>query len=239
LEVMELDHESVKDLIAPYVLGAVSPIEERQIRDHIISCDECMAQAESFAVVSAALPLAADPVPLPQGFTDRVIGRTQENRPAVDSPAAAGHPPWYRRWSGFPALATAALLVVALVLGASLLNEHRSLDQRQKVLAALLHHDQDAMELRGTSSAVAKVVPTENGSIFVAAGLRKAPNAHTYQLWLIKNGSPVSAGTFDISNGIAVLESRRSLAGYDQAAVTVEPAGGSQQPTTRPIIASD
>lgn len=235
----ELSHESVKELIAPYILGAVSGTEERQIRAHILTCDECMSQAESFAFVSAALPFAADPVPLPPGFTDRVMARAREARPAVAPQAGPGRVAWYRRVGGFQAVALPALLVVALILGATLLNEHRSLDQRQKVLAALLHHDKDGMELQGSVGAVAKVIPTSNGSIFVAAGLRKAPDEHTYQLWLIKNGSPVSAGTFDIKDGIAVLESTRSLDGFDKAAVTIEPAGGSEQPTTRPVISSD
>jgi anti-sigma-K factor RskA len=128
--------------------------------------------------------------------------------------------------------------VIALILGAFLVNENRSLEQRKKVVAALLRHERDGLDLQGSAGAVAKVVPTDSGSMFVASGLHEAPADHTYQLWLIKNGTPVSAGTFTIKGGLAVLESSLQLDGYEQAAVTVEPAGGSQQPTTQPIITS-
>jgi anti-sigma-K factor RskA len=235
---MELSHEAVKDLIAPYVLGAVSPEEEREIRSHILTCDECTQEAESLAMVTAALPHGAEPVPLPAGFVDRVVAHVHNDRP-VASPAPAISIPWYRRWKGWQVVATSVLLVVALIMGGFLVNEHKNLEQRQKVLSALLHHERDGMELQGSAGAVAKVIPTSNGSIFVASGLRQAPADHTYQLWLIKgDGTPVSAGTFAMNGGVAVLESHLSLDTFDKAAVTVEPSGGSTQPTTQPVITS-
>jgi anti-sigma-K factor RskA len=236
---MELSHEAVKDLIAPYVLGAVAPEEEREIRSHILTCDECTQEAESFAMVTAALPHATAPVPLPAGFVDRVVAHVHDARPLSSPAASALRVPWYRRWTGWQVIATSALLVVALVMGAFLVNERKNLEQRQKVLTALLHHERDGMELQGSAGAVAKVIPTSNGTIFVASGLREAPADHTYQLWLIKSdGTPVSAGTFAMDGGMAVLESHLPLDGFDKAAVTVEPSGGSKKPTTQPVITS-
>lgn len=231
---MELSHDSLSDLIAPYVLGAVSPEEEREIRAHILSCEECTREAESFAMVTKGLPLAADNVPLPAGFVDRVVARVHDARPAVGGPAA-GRSPWYRRWTSWGALAAVGLLIVSVFAGVALVKEHNDLQQKKKVLAVLLHHENDGINLQGPADAVGKVVPTSNGSMFVAAGMHKPPNAHTYQLWLIKNGTPVSAGTFSVKDDFAVLESSRSLDGVDGAAITIEPAGGSEHPTTHPI----
>jgi anti-sigma-K factor RskA len=236
---MEMSHEAVKDLIAPYVLGAVSPEEERQIRSHILTCDECTQEADSYAVVSAALPHSVDPIPLPVGFVDRVVAQVHDARPGTSSYTSASRPPWYRRLTGWQVVASSGLLVVALILGGFLINAHRNLEQRQRVLTALLHHERDGMDLQGSSGAVAKVIPTSSGSIFVASGLHEAPADHTYQLWLIKgDGTPVSAGTFTMSGGVAVLESHLTLDAFQKAAVTVEPAGGSKKPTTQPVITS-
>ena len=126
----------------------------------------------------------------------------------------------------------------ALILGGFLIKQHTDLQQRQKVVAALLRHEGDGMDLQGPSGTVAKVIPTTNGSLFVASGLHDPPANHTYQLWLLRNGTPVSAGTFTMKGGLAVLESDLTLEGYDHAAVTVEPAGGSSHPTTQPVITS-
>jgi anti-sigma-K factor RskA len=231
---MELSHEAARDLIAPYVLGAVSPEEEQSIRDHIISCEDCMQEAESYSAVTASLPLAADPVALPEGFSDRLVARVHDGRPALSS-SGATRSPWYRRLTGGSIVATAALLLISLFAGAVLVNEHNDLQERQKALAVLLHHDKDAIELKGPADAVGKVVPTDHGSIFVAAGMRKPPKDHTYQLWLLKDGTPISAGTFSVQGDLVVVESDRSMAGVNGAAVTIEPDGGSDHPTTRPI----
>jgi anti-sigma-K factor RskA len=133
---------------------------------------------------------------------------------------------------------TAALLLVFLFAGAILVKQHTDLQEKQKALAVLLHHDKDAIELKGPGDAVGKVVRTDDGSIFVAAGMRKPPKDHTYQLWLLKNGTPISAGTFSVQGDLVVLESHRSMAGVNGAAITIEPAGGSDHPTTQPITNS-
>lgn len=190
-------------------------------------------------MAGSALPLLADPVELPAGFVDRVVAQVHDARPGMSPSRAGAGARGYRRWTGFQVVATSGLLVLALILGGFLINQHANLDQRQKVLAALLRHEGDGMVLRGPSGMVAKVIPTSNGSLFVASGLHEPPANHTYQLWLLRNGTPVSAGTFTMKSGLAVLESQLTLDGYDQAAVTVEPAGGSPQPTTQPIITSN
>jgi anti-sigma-K factor RskA len=232
---MELSHEAVQDLIAPYVLGAVSPEEEREIRAHILTCDECTQEAESFSMVTAALPHASASAPLPAGFVDRVVALVHDARPAPAPSGAISRSRWSGLWSRFGAVAAAGLLVLAVLGGAILVRQHNDLEQKQRVLAILLHHQNDGIDLRGPADAVGKVVPTSNGSIFVASGMRKPPSAHTYQLWLIKNGTPVSAGTFSVKGDLVVFETGRSLAGVDSAAITIEPAGGSQHPTTQPI----
>jgi anti-sigma-K factor RskA len=50
--------------------------------------------------------------------------------------------------------------------------------------------------------------------------------------------TPVSAGVFDSSDGLAIVEAERSVEGYDGAAITIEPEGGSAEPTTTPIMQS-
>jgi anti-sigma-K factor RskA len=57
-----------------------------------------------------------------------------------------------------------------------------------------------------------------------------------YQMWLINNNVPTSAGTMDAKNiapsTTAVLP---DLGGSQMLAFTVEPPGGSAEPTTAPF----
>ncbi len=76
--------------------------------------------------------------------------------------------------------------------------------------------------------------------VFVAFSLPKAPAGRTFQLWGIAKGqAPVSLGTFNTN---AAGEGRVTVRVPDGlqisvGAVTEEPAGGSPQPTTTPILA--
>jgi hypothetical protein len=51
--------------------------------------------------------------------------------------------------------------------------------------------------------------------------------------------TPVSAGVFDVSEGLAIVEADRSVEGFDGAAVTIELDGGSTEPTSTPIMQSE
>jgi anti-sigma-K factor RskA len=70
---------------------------------------------------------------------------------------------------------------------------------------------------------------------FLSNGLTRHPG-RTYQLWLIGPSGPRSAGLFQTADG---RHPPKLIAGPGDAtalAVTEEPAGGSAQPTTRPLM---
>lgn len=229
---VDKDHEQVKDLIAAYVLGAVEPEEAPLIRAHILSCDTCMAEADEMGSVTASLALAVDDEPLPPGFADRVVQAATGSAEAE----AVSAPVKTRWWTPVSAVAGVAALVVVAVMGASLLQTRGQLAEKERLIAALLQ--EDGLALQGRAGVTARMVPTEAGSYFVVAGLEEAPAERTYQLWLLRDGQPTSVGTFEVSDGIALIETEHDIERFDAAAVTVEPAGGSPGPTTEPILIS-
>ena len=220
-------HDEIKSLIAPYLLGAVSPDEERTVRAHLASCDECSAEANTVSAGTDALALTVEPIPLPEGFTERVLSRIEQEAPEA-------RPARKRRWT-VPALAAVSLVLAIAVgsLGYLFVDAQSDLDLERRVTAALLR--EDGLKLEG-DGAVGAVVPAADGSVFVVEGLEDIPEERTYQLWLFEGETPVSAGTFEVEDGRAVLETGRSLEGFSGAAVTVEPEGGSPGPTTDPVL---
>jgi anti-sigma-K factor RskA len=229
--VTERSHEELKELIAAYALGAVPEEEIGVIRAHILSCEECMAEADGYVDATGALALAVDSVELPAGFEERVLARVREGE-------TAAVPEGRRRrgWPLAPALAAGALVIALFaVLTAGLLDARSDLSQHERLLAVLLHDG--GIEVEG-SGAVGRMVATDDGGVFAVAGLRKAPDEHTYQLWLIEDDEAKSAGTFDVREGISIHETEQSLEGVDVVAVTIEPGDGSVQPTTDPILSS-
>jgi anti-sigma-K factor RskA len=225
----ELTHDELRDLIAPYVLGAVEDEERAIVRAHILSCEECMKAADRHSEVTAWLDNEVDPAELPAGFTDRVMGA------AVPAASAAEVVP-LRRQRRWPYLAAAAMIVAITVLSLSLFETRSDLQFQERVVGALVR--EDGMTLDGSTGAVGRMVPTSDGGIFVASGLQDAPDDHTYQLWVIRGEQPVDAGVFDVENGVVALDVDASLEGADGVAVTVEPDGGSAAPTSDPILSS-
>ena len=225
---MKRSHEEIKELLAAYALGAMPEDEIGEVRAHILSCEECMGEADLLAEASGSLALAVEPQPLPSGFADRVLEVVRSD--STDQEVVPR-----RRWRFLPGVVVASSLALAAVLGFQVYETQQKLDQQELVLGALLH--EGGVELQGSSGAIARVVPSGEGSVFAVAGLQKAPPGHTYQLWLIKEGAdPVSGGVFDVTGGIAVIDTDQSIEDYDGAAVTIEQAGGSRQPTTTPIL---
>lgn len=93
--------------------------------------------------------------------------------------------------------------------------------------------------------------PQSRGALFVAAdhqhwylkvdGLNRSPQGSAYQLWFIsEKGHPVSAGTFNAEPGVRLeLSSETMPAGTVAVSITLEPLGGSPQPSGPSVLYGD
>ena len=248
---MNKTHDELKSLIAPYVLGAISPEELEEVRSHIISCEECMAEADGYSGVVSSLALSVHSEAVPDALIDNVMREVRADgagRPAATSPvpevSKTGAVTQLRRPRPvYNIVAAAAALLIVAVLAGALITTTNELDDTQAELAIererveQLAQTQGAMRLGGPSGeAVGAMLPTDDGGVFVVHGLDDAPSDHTYQVWLIDDDQPISAGTFDPASGVGGLQTDHSLDGVEGVAVTVEPEGGSRAPTGAPVL---
>lgn len=74
-----------------------------------------------------------------------------------------------------------------------------------------------------------------DAALLLPAGLPAAPEGSTWQAWTVAGEDAVSAGVFDVSGGDPVALTG-GVSGVDAVAVTLEPAGGSEAPTTEPVL---
>lgn len=228
------DHEALKAAVAAFSIGALEEEEREEVLRHLETCDECRAEFDDLAEVGSWLALLHDPLPLPGGFQDRVLAEARRNR-AGESIAVVSPRRSRARW-----LVGAAATVVLVIAGIWLLNlaSNGGLSGRQRAaLEALVESDRQ-IELRGTGSAAASVVPGGDGAVFIATDLREAPSDSVYQLWLKQGDRIVSGGVFEPSEGIAIVAIDEPFGELDGALVTVEPPGGSAQPTSAPVVDS-
>ena len=150
------------------------------------------------------------------------------------------------RWFNRPvAILTAAAAAVVLVTGGIVVSNQIADQQFQQAQVDELTAITAAGDSRRLTSNVdgggtATVVwsNTLGASAIMVDGIADLPDSKTYQLWYIDENGARPAGTFDVGNSGStwrVLDGE--MGAGDTIGLTVEPAGGSQIPTTDPVVA--
>jgi hypothetical protein len=148
---------------------------------------------------------------------------------------------WVPWLSGAVALAGVALAVVFGLAQAS--TEHQLNQERarsQAIAAVLAAPDARLIAQRTSAGGVATVVldASRHELIVTTSGLPSLPAGKVYQLWLMGPKKITSAGLLPpASSGRTPPVLASGLAPGDKLGMTVEPAPGTAQPTTTPIIA--
>jgi anti-sigma-K factor RskA len=149
---------------------------------------------------------------------------------------------WYNRpVVALAAAAAAVALIVGGVVGGGLALQGAATSQQADALAAITTAS-DVQRVESSVSTGGSVTLVWSlhlkKSALISKGLTVLPSNKTYEIWYIDSaGTPTPAGLFD-SNGknmFTVLTGH--MAEGDIVGVTVEPSGGSQAPTTKPVVA--
>ena len=83
--------------------------------------------------------------------------------------------------------------------------------------------------------------PKDNGGVLAVRGLPRLESGRIYQLWLFKLSDRRSCGVFSVSGdgyGNLLLEVPKDFREFTGIGITIEPAGGSPQPTGRLVAMS-
>lgn len=116
---------------------------------------------------------------------------------------------------------------------------------RDSMIAGLIGRDVAVMSLTasGAKAPFARMFwdTTRNTWTLVAHNMPALRTGRTYQLWLVTKTAKISAGTFEPSNGDAVVRATYPLArdSLQAIAITEEPTGGAPQPTGAMIVAGE
>ncbi|MET0956317.1 MAG: anti-sigma factor [Cryobacterium sp.] len=202
-----------------------------------------------------AQPAAKDAPPAPVAPLSAVPQAADATVPAAAPVAPSAAPRtsageraqrrWFQRPAGYlvAAAAAVALFVGGTFAGQALYGDPN--DQFADQQAASLAEINAAPDTQRASTETADgqeatlVWSGELGlSAIILDDLPALGDDRDYQLWYIGEGGPISAGTFDSTgSGTSWRVLDGTMTAGDTVGVTVEPAGGSDQPTTDPIVA--
>ena len=258
-----MNQERFEELCSAYALGAIEPDELKELEQELKNQrPEQLNTLREILNTAQVLPASAEQLTPADSVKDKLFARIKaEGTPAsgeanvTQIPASSSTAPWVR-------LAAVLLAVISLVLVYFTLNlaDERSelqetvqiqrlelLNLEERLLATERYLDiigsrntylvsMDGLDPSPSGFGRIYFDPESRSALVQLAGLPVTPSDKDYQLWVIRDGTPVSAGVFDVADDRFSFYQidqfvEADLAGVDAIAVTLEPAGGMPEPT--------
>ncbi|MER6316862.1 anti-sigma factor [Streptomyces sp. NPDC001581] len=236
----------VHDLAAAYALNALDTDEREEFAAHLPGCETCRQDAADFEATAARLAAAAAQAPptAMKQWTMATVDSVRQLPPRVPATSPVSFRGLLRR-KAVPLALAASLAAAASFAGLAAWQnqENRELEQQARqserrlddVSTVLAAPDARTVHGRAGNGALTTVVASarQNKAVFTATGLPAPATGTTYQLWLDHDGTMSPAG-FIRQDGTVLLDG--NTADARAVGLTLEPAGGSPQPTTTPLL---
>ena len=219
------EHEAWRDDLSAHLLGALEPEESARLERHLADCDECREWLAWLRPAAEVLPESVPQLQPPRQLRARLMDEVRESagRPRAARVRGGGLRGWLTRPA---AVALGALaLVVAGVAGYEL---------------GTGGGGTATTTLTGTQSksgALASLERSGDSGTLQVTGLSQLPRSQVYQAWVQRDGHMEPSSLFAArSNGAGTAAIPHGLDGAQAVVVTVEPHGGSRQPTSSPLV---
>ena len=225
-------------LAAAYALDALDADERADFEAHFPDCEICGTEVIEYRETAARL--AVDPVEPPGHLRGRVLTEIARTRQLSPRAPVVDIEPRRRRVAptGFlyGAVAAATLLIVGLI-GFQLGSASPSDDQLVDLLAT---SDIVVEPLAGDGEAAVSVAwSAGSGEVaVVASGLDRLAGDRVYALWMLDAGGATRSVLFRPDDDGTVRELGELPGRPTGWGITVEPAGGSPQPTGEILFAT-
>ena len=239
-----MDDRSFDDLKDAYVLGALPEDERASVEAYLALHPERQAEVDDLVGVAGLLALAPPEQDPPAALRRRLMGVVESEAVGPSAPQRRQASSWLDRLGGLRnlALGAAAVLVVGLLSWNLLLQgdvqdlrgqveEARSANEAQQTREIALG---GAWAEQGARAEVTAL--KDDRAILVVEDMPSMPEDRTGQVWVIRGENPEPSGLLEPSGNMAATAITAPLRGADAIAVTVEPAGGSEKPTSDPVL---
>ncbi|MEU4064637.1 anti-sigma factor [Streptomyces wedmorensis] len=243
-----MKHHATDDhaLAAAYALGALEDGERQAFDAHLQACEACRQEAGEFEATTARLAAAVSQTPpaVAKAQVMAAIDGVRQLPPRIPAPSVAPSLGGLLRRRAVP-WALAASVAAAVLGGVAVWQTQNGQDLEQQarqaqeqlaaVSAVLAAPDARTVHGKAANGALTTVVASDqqNQAVFTAANLPAPGAGKTYQLWLDHDGTMRPAGLIE-HDGTVLLAGNPADAGA--VGLTLEPAGGSPQPTTDPLL---
>jgi anti-sigma-K factor RskA len=235
------EHSPFRENLPAYALGALDAEELAALEAHLQTCESCRTELAEYRSINDGLLMAIPPRQPSSALRRRLLSQLPSAQ-KISRPRQV----WtFTQWAAGIALALLLFINIFSFL------QMRQIERSQASLLQQLKTNQFALSMLAYPSTQSIPIPGKpgdalSGSVLldrerntVALVMWRLPELNedqTYQVWLVEaDGQRVSAGLFrpqqDASYTTQPVFAKQSLSDFVGIGVTVEPAGGSDQPT--------
>jgi anti-sigma-K factor RskA len=219
-----MEHEGRRDELAAYLLRALDLSGAAELEQHLAGCEECRAELARLRPAARILPEAVEPVEPPPGLRARIMAE-------VEADAGAKRPTGRERRGvslGLrPAIGLAALVLAVAGLAGYAIRDSGSGSGGGATTVAAGH----------APGVTAKMVREGDSGTLRLANVHQLPRDEVLQAWVRRGKRIESAKALFVPNregaASAVID---DMGGVNAVMVTAEPRGGSDYPTSKPIV---
>lgn len=226
------EHRRWRAELAAYLLGSLEAEETEALEGHLEACERCR---DELRWLQPAIDMIGESVPQlepPPGLRARLMAEVRSDAAEL-SPGTAQdarrdapsrRPRGFRAFLWRPAVALTAVALFGAVIGGYALRGNGG-------------RDTTTIATHGASDLRASLEHQGDSGTLEMTGLRQLPRSDVYQAWVQRNHRIVPSSLFDARrDGTASAAIPHQLNGADMVMVTVEPRGGSKQPSSSPIV---
>jgi anti-sigma-K factor RskA len=254
--VVKTRREDLHVLSGSYVLDALSTAERADFERHLTHCASCQTEVRGLRETAARLAMAVTVEP-PPAMEQRVLAATYRTRqlpPLASHRARHDRRARVARWfAGSPAsdrrplvprlaVGVAAVAVaVAAGLGVTQVVTQHQLDNARASGTAITRvvtaPDARTETMRSSGGGTVTVVVSAKyrAAVVTSRDMPALTGSQVYQVWVMSGTGARSAGLLT-HTGPADSVLAASVIPGDRIGITVEPAGGTSQPTTSPVV---
>lgn len=251
-------------LSGAYVLDALTAAEAESMETAMRASEDLRSEVAELTDTAVLLGLAVPPAEPSDGLRDRLLAlvdvtpqlaplpaaaeleepgelephRARHAEPQHQAVVTAGPRHWFTRPSALLAAAAAVVLLAGggvLVQRAIVPSPEQTEASQFAALSAAPDVEHHQSSVAGGGTATVLWSDHQHTAAVVLAGERTVPSGKVLQVWCLAGGSTTSAGVYQPAPGHTYEMLQCSPKTGDRVGVTVEPAGGSKQPTSTPI----
>lgn len=247
------NQEPIEDLFAFYALGTLSDDERELVEAYIESNPEAQKQLREMIETASALAYLPQPIRPRDWVAESLMHRIQApaQRAESDPIAERRFKGWFVRSRVSTAIALLSLLIAItgaswaitrnaqiVEITAEIAELERIIDEQNEVIARITSPGVQTVEVVATEDGLQAggrlfSDPEASSGALVVWGLTPLSPEESYQIWLIVDENPISAGLLSIEDqgrSAHLVEAGSALQAFDAIGISIEPLGGSDLP---------